>query len=323
MTSSYAYHSGRPGHFAAYAGLINTLSSGRIRGIDRFAMTGFLLAPTYVVIEGDGPMLLLAVPGLLRSALGRRTIFLSIRTELFVESTVKGKLRLWLARAIASIPNMELISIHKGNTSIEQRVPATFINDLQYWDLKYLEIQPERPSELQPRFPNLQLPILLVAGGLNEKRCAEELIRALPDLSTRYEVIIAGRSTHNKSIKELNLASVVVLDRYVNDAELLYLLISSHLIYAFYHQEVCRPSGFFGRAHQLAKHVVIRRGGHLDRLFGAYSGCIKVSELSELMAYAGRVYTERITPPNQTTFDSSATLCELVNGSGHDESRRH
>ncbi|PQJ81100.1 hypothetical protein [Polaribacter glomeratus] len=232
---------------------------------------------------------------LLRSIWTNGNYAISVRTEYLIEGGTfkeflkkpedliffKSYIKKNMFRVIKCFSNTNLISIHKNHPfeKIIGKYVNSFIYDPQLWDLNVLSILKSKPPEIDENIFHEMKKTVLVAGRLNGQRSKSELIDYLK-INKTFNFIIAGNVQKEDLVILKELENCLVLNRFLSNEELLYLLNKCHIIYCFYTND--RPSGFFGRALQLNKPIIVRENRYLDRMFLEYKNLIKVKSLNQL-----------------------------------------
>ncbi|WP_269618881.1 hypothetical protein [Zhongshania sp. BJYM1] len=266
----------KPGHYKSYGELCRSLR-GRGEVLPSAPLSTIFACKKLVLIDGDSRHLLLFPVVVLRALMGRSTVFLSVRTEDFLESRIKSRIKKTLVRLLIRFHRVKFISIHYPSFNIyEGKLVSRCIYDPQLWDLPFIDQSVDFPPELQ-----VSPGYLLVLGTLNDKRCKDELIDALPEL-TEIDIVFAGKMSEEDECKITRFKNIVSINRYVSDAEILGLYKRAGAVYAFYDASVMRPSGIFGRAIQNNCPVIVRSGGYLDDQYGHFAKTISISAISDL-----------------------------------------
>jgi hypothetical protein len=234
---------------------------------------------------------------LVRGLWGGTGVAISVRTEYFFEyrtlkkpflnrNTIrffKAYLKMILFYSIKKISSTTIVSIHKKTpyvTSIQKFV-TTFIYDPQLWDLPYLNFQSVSPPELSENFFNEHRKVILVPGRFNEQRSRTELLEFLKlSENNDFYFLFAGEMSQSDFSFLSQHFNCFLINRYVSNEELLYLMNKCEFVYAFYTNN--RPSGFFGRAIQLNKPIIVRKNSFLHLQFSDYPNLILVQELKQL-----------------------------------------
>lgn len=256
----------------------------------------------------------------LRSLWGGRGVAISVRTEallinesksfIFSKANLKSLIKRSLFKIIKHYSKTSILSIHR-NTPIENKlIPYVneFIFDPQLWDLKYLKIAKRKPKELSDSFFKEPQKIIFIPGHLNDRRSKDELMRFVKS-SNQFKFLFAG---HIEKLEEKTLSkktNCTVINRFVSNEELLYLYEMSEIIYVFYTNN--RPSGFFGRALQLGKTIIVRKNAFLNFQFQNYNKLVAIENLKELETFQiGTICS--IQRPNYNDFDSSPRIKILL-----------
>ena len=82
-------------------------------------------------------------------------------------------------------------------------------------------------------------------------------------------------------------------------------------VYCFYPSNFDRPSGFFGRALQLNKAVIIKLNGYLDRKHGSQKNVFPIEKIEDIKSL---ILTKISTLPvnYNRQWDNSQTLKEIL-----------
>ena len=303
------------GHYESYSKLVELILDRECKVVYKINIKEFLFAEKYIVIDGDGVRLLLILITFLRSIRKCRTYFMSVRTESFVSKGLYARVKRFLLIVAKVQGYTRLISIHKGNSFVMDKLNSLdavdYIYDPQLWDLGVFGKCEEKPSELDiegRKFLDGGKKVLLVLGALNNKRSVDELIAGLTELSKMYQFVFAG-VIREEYLNKLYGHDIILINRYVTDEEIMYLYNMADIVYAYYAQDVNRPSGIFGRAVQLDKFVLIRKDGFLDQQYGAYKYAIKVDSLSAIKIDEQLIAKgESSEGVNASSFDDSVLL---------------
>ncbi len=274
----------KSGHYGNWETLFQRLTPCQV---ERSLWRQFLLCLSgrpIALLDGDSSHLLFFPFVVLRSGMGRKTVLFSIRSELLLEGSFKGFIRASAFRIAKRLPNTLSVSIHKDGVKQSLReFFSHFIYDVQYWDLRYLNIRPIPVQGIGPGCGDSPpRPEVLVFGALNRKRRRSEwmeFLRSGADFG--FRLVFAGDSKFTPG--ELDaLKECEVIDKYVSDEEMLFLLRRADYVSVFRDLADARPSGVFGRAVQLGKTVVVEKGGYLHTNHQSYEGLIPIDRLEEL-----------------------------------------
>lgn len=247
-----------------------------------------------IFMDIDAHDLLLMPLMVLRSLWGGKGIALSVRTEYLCNSRtfssffkkrgkvvyVKGLFKRALFWCVKHLSKTRVYSIHKGTKeqAFMQHFVYGFIHDLQLWDLALLNFEEERPPEMDS-VPFELSNCILFAGEFDEKRSRTEFLNFIRK-NKQYNVLMSGLMQQEDYDELSQLEHVAIIRRYTSNNELYYLLKNSKIIYCFYTNE--RPSGFFGRALQLNKRIIVRANTFLTTHFSNYKNTIPVERLEDL-----------------------------------------
>lgn len=302
-----------PGHFDNYAEVL-----ARLLGLEREDMPLRQLRRIFsfrTIVFLDATFHLLYLPFLLlRSLLGMHNVFIVMRSRFVKSRNFYHRLKGWLFKALRRSTRTYFISIDLRAKDAEMEpYYDLFIDDLQLWDLPYLELTSERPGELEGIARDR--PSMLVCGLLDadhHRKCPDELIPFLTGYGGPVQVIVAGR-VKNCDVEALDASpSVTVIPRYVRDEELMHLYSVSDAVYAYYSLKVKQPSGVFGRAVQMAKWAVVKKGSYLDRHY-CYPRMVSVASLDELNSLPEILQDPiEVAEEDISKYDSSQELKKFV-----------
>ena len=229
----------------------------------------------------------------------------NITNSIFIKSKIKRLIFLF----IKYCSNTKIISIHRGHKYEKKmhRYVSDFIYDPQLWDLKLLNFSQIIPDEVKVDLFKSNKKKVLVAGSFNEQRSRKELIEYL-ETNTDFIFIIAGK-IDIEDYKHLKLfKNCILINRYNSNEELFYLLNNCDIVYCFYTNN--RPSGFFGRALQLNKNIIVRKNSFLHKTFLDYNRLVPVSNLND-------IYLVKNNDNAKISYDSYDELRTIITNSTH------
>ncbi|TIR14157.1 MAG: glycosyltransferase [Mesorhizobium sp.] len=213
---------------------------------------------------------------ILRAILGRHTvaIFMSPR-RCFIQGFINSTVRRHAFRFLKRLRSVTLLSILPFY--LDKRfasVADDWIYDPQFWDLdKRIENSDWPDSALAQDLKRKARgrPILLFLGGpsfLKGFPFLAEILRARPAIMDRLMIVVAGKipEDQRRSAELASEAGGLVIDRYLTDDEVLSAKRCATCLWACYHPSYDSSSGLFGRAMQLGKQVIVRRGSNVDTI---------------------------------------------------------
>jgi len=218
-----------------------------------------------------------------RSLLFKKSKVLFIHTELLNFRGLRNSFVAITLLFLKKLPFVSTISILKGSSleKIFNRFFDYHIYDPQLLDLAILNIAPMRPPGYRSDYGK---PSILILGELNERKSRGELLNFLYENKNLPFKFVFGGKVPEKDLAFLEAhADCVVYNRYLKNAEFLFLLAKAGLVYVFYDKNINRSSGLFGRALQLQRHVLVRENSYLHRTFLNYAGLVPISSLSQLL----------------------------------------
>lgn len=269
----------------------------KIQNIKNFKQkVRFLFSSKKIIfMDIDGADLLFLPLIVLRTLWGGKGYALSVRTEYLLQedsfldyiqniSTSKYlhvRVKRIMFLLVKNFSQTKMISIHKNHFYVDklQKYVNNFIYDPQLWDLQFLQFKQVKPLELSEEFFITPLQTVLVAGRFNEQRSRGELLEYIK-INSNFLFIIAGiiELEDEKFLK--NYKNCNIINRYISNEELFFLMNNCDIIYCFYNND--RPSGFFGRALQLNKPIIVRKNSFLNKSFEHYKKQISIRNLQEL-----------------------------------------
>lgn len=232
---------------------------------------------------------------LLRGLWGGKGLAISVRTEYLLEKRSfvefflqRGRLvfiKAWVKKLlfylIKNFSTTTILSIHKNHPQKKEMEAYVnyFVHDPQLWDLDLLEINPIIPYEMRGFVFDKRQPMILVAGRFDEQRSKNELLDFL-EKNSELNFIIAGVIEPNDFNTLQKNVNCIVINRFLSNEELMYLYDFCSIVYCYYTND--RPSGFFGRAMQFQKPIIVKKGKFLHQAFELYEKLIPVEYLDEL-----------------------------------------
>lgn len=174
----------------------------------------------------------------------------------------------------------KVYSIHKNtkHDTLVKRFTHDTIYDIQLWDLEFLDFKKEIPQELHDLNIDLKKCILFI-GSVDKRTSRDEFIDYV-NSNDNLNFIVAGSMSNEDYLFFKTKPNIIVIKRFLKNEELLFLMSSCDNIYAYYHNY--RPSGFFGRALQLNKRIIIKNHSYLSDNFKEYTNLYSVSSLNDL-----------------------------------------
>ncbi|TNE53546.1 MAG: hypothetical protein EP338_11005 [Bacteroidetes bacterium] len=290
----YCFSANRVCHHDDYYRLVNKIR--KAENIKSFGQKLKILfsKKSIVFMDIDSRDLMLAPFMILRSLWGAKAIALSVRTEYLCNHRtfvtfftkrgkvvyVKGLFKRILFWSVKNLSSTRVYSIHKNTEeqAFMSKFVYGFIYDIQLWDLALLNFEEEIPEELKEAPFGIENAVLF-AGEFDEKRSRTEFLNYIRK-HHEYNFLMSGLMQQGDYDELMQMENVHSIRRYVTNNELFYLMKNSKIIYCFYTNE--RPSGFFGRALQLNKHIIVRDNTYLSRYFKHYSKLIPVEKLEDL-----------------------------------------
>ena len=223
---------------------------------------------------------------ILRNFYAKRSFGISVRTERLLLSQVSSLYDLvvlcakrFLFVCLKLFSNTIIISTHKderGLTFLTKYV-SEFVFDIQYWDLNYMKIERRRPSN--PIIEKIDFTnIILIPGRFNRQKSVSEFLNSL-DSNREQKFLIAGKVDGEVLDVLIERDNIYIIDEFLPNEELLYLIEKCKFIYCYYPLEFDRPSGFFGRALQFNNIALVRANSYLSREFDFMPNVVSLTSL--------------------------------------------
>jgi hypothetical protein len=236
---------------------------------------------------------------LVRDLLGLKSITISVSSEKLKEKiglraskwTMIHRIAMYFLRNKANIKN---VTIHNKNEEFYSKFYSDFIKDPQYWDLPYLAYGETYISGLKNYDKNK--PIISVLGTFNDKRYSKEvkqIIKSEKFAEGHFSLLIAGKMTKKDEDELKNNPNIILFAKPFSNEELMYLYKISDFIVCCY-RDINRPSGFFGRALQLNKFVIVFENSYLSEYNYGYQKIIVVENIKHLLNIDYSSYSKSI-----------------------------
>ncbi|WP_436798356.1 hypothetical protein [Mesorhizobium ventifaucium] len=216
------------------------------------------------------------VVAILRAVLGRRTVAIFMSPRLcFIGGFFKTTVRRHAFRLLKRLRSVTLLSILPFY--LDQRfasVADNWIYDPQFWDLDSRTAYADWPDSALAQDVKRKAqgrPILLFLGGPSVMKgfpFLAKILQAKPAITDRLMIVVAGKvPADQKRFAELvSEAGGLVIDRYLTDDEVLSAKLCATCLWACYDPSYDSSSGLFGRAMQLGKQAIVRRGSYIDSI---------------------------------------------------------
>lgn len=239
----------------------------------------------------DDLVIFLAV-SLSRAALNKKTVALVMGAgRCFETGHLKYNLKRWAFKALCRFSNIELISILPFYLDERfKEVTSSWMYDPQFWDLAFLINEgklPETPITTEMRAIAAGRRVLLYLGSLSTIKgfsFLNEILEAKPILAQNMLIVVAGRvPLEFKEAKALLITrGVWFVDKFLSEGEVVSLKAACDTLWACYDPSYNSSSGIFGRALQLDKRVIVRRGSYLDQMASRVGYPIEVCDFGDV-----------------------------------------
>ena len=287
------------GHYQNYADLINSMFSDalQVNSIFKELKTFGVEKKVLVFLDLEWKYILL-IPVL--RALGYKVFYLCVSIEEFYTKKTKLSPRRITFELYKRHNILRIISIlkNKKNNLSQFKCVSEFINDPQYFDLKYIFYDQSELKEIENN-KEFQNDFIFILANTSNKYDIEKL-KNLISKQQKFRFLIVS----NKYKFETN-KKVLHINRFITDKELLYLLKNAKYVYAA--NTTNRPSGLFGRAMQLNKPVIIFKDSYNDSF--DYSNKFSIESIEDIL---GLPLNPNVTQFNSGIYDDYNSLKSIL-----------
>lgn len=224
-----------------------------------------LRAPKLFCLTVDDYLVSFAVVSLLRAALGKPTLGLSLRIEnMFQQLTLKRWAKRLIYRLLLRTPGASVCSLKPF--FLEPRlstVAQSWIYDPQWWDLLVAPVPAEGPNrEVQRQIEKAVIPgkALVVLPGHQSLIKGLEIFTQFAKRNAQFRCVCIGPKSDIPETfwKEFTSAGGVQILTNLSEEDLAWIYKRADLIWACYRADYDQSSGIFGRALQRGKRVAVR-----------------------------------------------------------------
>lgn len=208
-----------------------------------------------------------------RSLLGRRSLTLIFRVADPAKGrapkfVVKRMLLSYLRRA-RWVTVMAILPLHLDPRF--GRIAKDWIYDPQLWDAGDVGTLPAPPAEVVERARGRR--IICALGSQTRDKGFDQFCKvwlASEELRSTCLFVAAGRIAGDLAgdAARFEEAGGMVMNRLIDDNELLALYNASEMVWCCYSPEYDQASGIFGRAAQFGRRAIVREGSYLELLSG-------------------------------------------------------
>ncbi len=292
MSRLVVYEHINSGHRPAYLEFYRkALSAETILGNFWQNLTRLLFEKHVFFSTCDDYFLRFFMASLIRALLGRRTLGLTIRTEATLNSNAaKHRLKRVLLRVLRMFSMVKVVSIlpHWIEPKLKE-FTDDWVLDPQFYDIPVLfpHIEStEYSSTLKKRLLDEagERPIVLALGKFSRAKGISFMIKlycSISQLRRRFLFAIVGTNVDlpDQCVNLFIKAGGVVIDTGLSDTEFLDLYNVADLVWCCYAPYYNQSSGIFGRAIQLGKATIVRKGSYLDLLQLGYRCSIEYGNI--------------------------------------------
>lgn len=306
----YLYNIHKKGHYSELGILLRKLYNCiELFNVKKQIITCFK-KNTVIFLDGDRLHLMFFPLIIIRSLLSYKSILFAIHTELVFRNSFKDFFRKSVLRFLKMISYCYIISINKSLIHLKlKKYVNFFIYDTQLWDLSYLNFGTKNINEFDIK--KIKRPIILIFGvELNEKRNREEVIKYLNvNKHLDFSIIFSCKVNSVDKLLIKQHKNCYLIDRYISNEEMIFLFKNIDYFFCYYDVNLQRPSGIFGRALQLNKYIIVKKGGYLEKAFYNYEGLIAL----ERFQYIDKIMKEKKQKIyTNLNYDDSKLLYQII-----------
>jgi hypothetical protein len=278
MRSMFVHISNTDGHRRSYQTLFlkllgGTGSSGRIRGARFWRL---VRAPKVFFATIDDDYFGFAAVALVRMAIFRPTMGLFLRPQQCFQNDRKIVyfIKRYAFKIIRKIPKITVmlivpIDVHPNY----EEIADDWIYDPQLWDLTFEKKKLTPPeTEISKRIERERgskkvLSYIGHASNIKGFDIISDAIIKNPDVAKDLLFVVGGKISEECTLaaKKLEEMGMIVINRYVTDQEILSIYGATDLVWCCYDVNYDQASGIFGRAIQMQRLTVVRKGSIIDK----------------------------------------------------------
>lgn len=258
MTPPLVFDRPRPGHHRRGVDVLAKVLDGVILMAPIPAAWWRLLRwPGPVVFQtADGYLLSFFWLCLTRSVLGRRSMGTLLRNPR--EAGWKSRLRGGLVACIRALPRVTVLIIIAPDGA--GSAPGNWIYDIEWWDLEVLPL-----ADCNIVLP--EAPVVLGIGMVGRHKGLDFFLaaaQAARGRNIRFVLVGDARRLEDGDRERFHAAGGLLIPPPARDAEFVSYIRHADWIWCCYHPRNDKSSGIFGRALQLGKRSIVRRGSYLQ-----------------------------------------------------------
>jgi hypothetical protein len=231
--------------------------------------------PAFFLMIDVHPLLFLAC-ATLRSIIGYRTVGILFRTaECLRRDKAKYRLKFLLFRYLTWLHNVSVLTILPFYLDPRfAEIASNWIPDPQLWDLAVLPLSAATTeATIVPYLKNVAAGrrIIVALGSQDTEKGFEYFVdiwNGSAAMRQKFLFVAAGRvaAASKPAAAALERLGAVVLDRRIEDGELLQLYKCADAVWSCYSPNRNLSSGIFGRAYQFGCPAIVRAGSFIERV---------------------------------------------------------
>ncbi len=253
---------------------------------------------------------------MIRSLLLKRTTVIAMNPGRIINGGLfQHKLQGIVMRFLHWLPTVKTLSILPFYLNPKFKAfTNNWIYDPQFWDLDLNEVNKISTPLSEDILEQAKgREILLFLGHKSYIKGFDRLVEIMEadkDIISRFCIVAAG-SIEKSTLKmpeRFSKAGGVAIDRYLSEDEVLSLKTTSSVVWALYDPYYNSSSGMFGRAMQLGKKTIVRKGTYIEQManeLGYPVFSVDFHDTDQILAALRNIAT---TP---MLSDYSATISEL------------
>jgi hypothetical protein len=274
----WVYERSMQGHRGDYLTVLQNIFSVKlIDGISSRNLITMLLCKRLLFPTCDDNFGIYSIVSVLRSAIGKKTVGIVMRSDTIVEKKALGDLvkyfLLKILRQFVMVKSLSILPFEKSKPV--SAICHGWIYDIQLWDLPFISRNQE-PQQIGKDVyeANKKTKEKTVIVSLGEQFFYKG-ITFLLSLAQHCKLndstlvwVIAGDCTAlgTEIVDALVGAGCIVINRRISNQELFYLYDAADFVWACYEPSYDQSSGIFSRAIQLGKRVIVRANSRIHRM---------------------------------------------------------
>jgi hypothetical protein len=267
------------GHRFSYLDLLSNVlhlnkSIGSIRNI--LTLHKLIFTKKLLLASLDDDVFGFVIIALIRALFFHNTVALFIRPQSCFHNNIKSQIKYFIFRILSLIKFVRVITIIQNFDGNDySKISKDWVHDPQMWDI-FDSPRIESLSFSEALLKNAEnRKIISLIGRVSNDKGIESLINLINDhgnICASYYFIVAGKFDNDaiESFKSIKSKNIKLINRHLSDDEIGSLYCISTLIWCCYNKNYDQASGIFGRAAQLGKIAVVRKGSSIEMIAKHY-----------------------------------------------------